>query len=132
MFSPDYISKCIKYREDIDYLVQQARCPFKAGQITLVEDIFRPGDAFHHPGMMPPGEYKIVKELLGRTDIFAEHPIIAYPVSECVILPTEDVLRAGLHASGWNLEGGDYGRGAEHLLDAIIESGRFAAKKQEQ
>lgn len=128
MFSPSYISKCIKFREDIDYLVRRARCPFRPGQIILIEDIFRPGDAFHHLITMGPGEYKVAKEVIGHTDIFAENPIIAYRISECVILPTEDTLRQGLRASGWNLEEGAFGSGAEHLLDAVIESGRFKAK----
>ena len=125
MFSPDYIAKCTKYREDIEYLVQQARSPMKPGELTLMQDLFKPGDAFHHPRTMAPGEYKIVKEVLGQTDIYAEHPIFGYPISECVILPTEELLKAGLYASGWNLDDRAFGSGAEHLLDAIIESGRF-------
>jgi hypothetical protein len=128
MFSPSYIAKCIRYKGDIEYLVQQARYPFRAGQIIQVEDLFRPGDAFHHAKTMAPGEYKIIKQVLGHTDIYAEHPILSYPVSESVILPTEELLKAGLEASGWDLEEGVFGKGAEPLLDAIVESGRFVNK----
>lgn len=125
MFSPDYISKCTKYKEDIWYLVQQARAPMKPGHLNLAREIFEAGDAFHHPETMMPSEYKIVKEVMAHTDIYAENPIIAYPIRECVILPTEELLKAGLEASSWHLEEGAYGKGAERLLDAITESGRF-------
>lgn len=125
MFSPDYITKCIKYREDIWYLIQQARCPMKPGQLNIARELFEAGDAFHCPASMKPSEYKIVKGVMAHTDIYAENPIIAYPIRECVILPTEELLKAGLKASSWHLEEGAFGKGAERLLDAIIESGRF-------
>jgi len=125
MFSPRYISKCIRYKEDIWYLVQQARAPMKPGNIIVARELFEAGDAFHHPETMKPPEYKIVKEVIAHTDIYAENPMIAYPIRECVILPTEELLKAGLEASSWNIEEGAYGKGAEPLLDAIIESGRF-------
>ncbi len=125
MFSPDYITKCIKYREDIWYLIQQARHPMKPGQLNIARELFEAGDAFHHPETMKLSEYKIVKEVMAHTDIYAENPMIAYPASECVILPTEDLLKSGLKASSWHLEENAFGKGAEHLLDAIIESGRF-------
>ncbi len=125
MFSPDYISKCTKYKEDIWYLVQQARSPMKPGQLNIARELFEAGDAFHHPETMKPSEHKIVKEVMAHTDIYAENPITAYASRECVILPTEELLKAGLEASSWHIEEGAYGKGAEHLLDAIIESGRF-------
>ena len=125
MFSPDYITKCIRYREDIWYLVQQARAPMKPGHLNVAREIFEAGDAFHHPKTMKPSEYTIIKAVMAHTDIYAENPIIAYPIRACVILPTEELLKAGLEASGWHIEEGAFGKGAEHLLDAIIESGRF-------
>ncbi len=128
MFSPDYISKCIKYKEDIWYLVQQARFPMRPGHIVLAREIYKAADAFHHPETMTPSEYKIVKEVMAHTDIYAENPITAYSIRECVILPTEELLKAGLEASSWHLDEGAYGKGAEHLLDAIIESGRFGRR----
>lgn len=128
MFSLKYISNCISYREDIWHLVQQARFPMRPGCIVSAREIFEAGDAFHHPETMKPSEYKIVKEVMAHTDIYAENPIIAYTIRECVILPTEELLKAGLEASSWHIEEGAYGKGAEHLLDAIIESGKFAHK----
>jgi len=97
----------------------------KPGSIIAVRELFEPGDAFHHPETMKPSEYKIAKEVMAHTDIYAENPIIAYPTRECVILPTEELLKAGLEASGWHLEEGAYGKGTERLIDEIIESGRF-------
>ena len=126
MFSPDYISKCIRYREDIWHLVQQARFPMRPGYIVSAREIFEAGDAFHHPETMKPSEYKIAKEVMAHTEIYAENPMIAYPIRECVILPTEELLKAGLEASSWHIEEGAFGKGAESLLDAIIESGRFS------
>jgi hypothetical protein len=131
MFSSSFISKCIQYKEDIEYLVQQARNPMQPGGLTLMEDLFKPGDAFHHPESMKPSEYKIVKGVMAHTDIYAENPITAYTIRECVILPTEELLKAGLDASSWHLEEGAFGKGAEHLLDAIIESGRFGRKDKD-
>ncbi len=74
---------------------------------------------------MRPSEYKIVKGVLGHDDIYAEDPIGGYPINECVILPTEELLKAGLDASHWYLEREAFGQGAEHLLDAIIEWRNF-------
>jgi hypothetical protein len=128
MFSPDFISKCIRYREDIWYLVQQARAPMKPGHLNLAREIFEAGDAFHHHETMKSSDYKIAKEVMAHTDIYAENPVIAYPAKECVILPTEELLKAGLEASSWHLEEGAFGKGVEHLLDAIIESGRFGRR----
>jgi len=120
MFSPSYISKCIQYKEDIWYLVQQARGPMKPGLPNVAGEIFEVGDAFHCPASMNMPEYKIVKGVMAHTEIYAENPIIAYATNDCVILPTEELLKAGLKASSWHIEEGAFGKGAEHLLDAII------------
>jgi len=129
MFSPSYIKKCIMCREEIWRLVQQGRTPMTPGHLKAAKEVFRAGDAFHHPQTMKPTEYKIVTGVIPYTDLYADDPLIAYRLRECVILPTEQLLMAGVKASGWHLDEGAFGKGAEHLLDTIIESGRFKNSK---
>jgi hypothetical protein len=62
MFSANFIKKCIKYKDSIEHLVQQARSPMIPEEVNLItRGIFEAGDAFHHHENMKPAEHKIVK-----------------------------------------------------------------------
>jgi hypothetical protein len=122
MFSESYVGKCVKYRKEIEALVRQFRCPFKEEEPTKPECLFRQGDAFHHPPSMKPGELKFVKDVVGETDIVAVDPLISYRASECVLLPSEELLRASLCADSSHPLSKDFRKGAERLLDVIVEA----------
>jgi hypothetical protein len=123
IFSASFIEKCTKYKDSIEHLVQQARSPMIPEKVNLItRGIFEAGDAFHHHETMKPAEHKIVNGVLAETEIYAEDHMIAYPIGECIILPTEELLKAGLEALAWFLEDAAFGNGPEHLLNAFIES----------
>jgi len=73
---------------------------------------------------MEKGEVKEVKELAGLAGdiIYSDSNVYEYPAEKCVIIPTEDQLRAGLEASSEYYGPEAYGNGPERLLDEIIKA----------
>jgi hypothetical protein len=118
MISASYIDKCIMAKDEIEYLVLQARGglhPDRPGP-----DIFQGGDSFHHQGLMKKGESKTVRQVLRYTALISDDPTEEYPIEECILLPTEELLREGLKAVVWNADDRLRGMGPEVLLDEII------------
>ena len=121
--SESYITKCIKWDEEIMHLILSVRSPFKPNLTILPRSGYEKGDLFHHPKSMKSTEYGTVKQVIADSKIESKGlENILYPVDECIFIPTEQQLREGLEATHWSLSNDAYGKGAEHLLDSIIES----------
>ena len=123
MFSKTYIEKCIKFKVGIHHMVTAARGWTDTRGVPL--EMFRADDYFHHAKTMEEGTYKQAKEVKDHSCLYADDPIVQYPVEDCVLLPTEELLRAGLLAIHWSVGDQARGKGHEHLLDEIIKSGKL-------
>jgi len=121
MFSAQYIEKCKKARNEIQYFRAFEQFKEAEGRNVTPKPLFEVGDYFHHPDLMEEGEVKIVKEIKG-SDLYASDPTEPYPQNDSILLPTVEQMRAGLEAVVWSLSDEDFKYGEEYLLDKVMET----------
>jgi hypothetical protein len=120
-FSILYIEKCIRFQEEVGYLIDRSRGMFAdKNNIELPKYYFRIGDYFHCLDSMKLYEYKEAKSV-DQVSISSGISPEYYPIEKCIIIPTESQLLEGLAACSLSVGFHLRGKGPEVLLDWYLE-----------
>lgn len=125
MFTESYIKKCVRYAEQIWYLVFNSRTDGFNGlnqdkYHMLWTNLLIPGDYIVHKDMLP-RVFKVIN-ISGQTIICLDidrNIQFEFPSDACILIPSEEDLLKGCEKTGRNY---DFmkGKGAESLLDLLI------------
>lgn len=125
MFTESYIKKCVKYQEQIWYLVFNGRIGgfngLNQGKYHMMwTNMLLPGDYIVHKDMLP-RVFQIINtsgQTITCLDI-DRNIQMSFPSDKCILIPSEEDLLNWCEKTGRNYTFMK-GKGAESLLDLLI------------